>query len=395
MIAAYFAKLNNKNSEVCIFEKNSYLGAKVIISGGGRCNVTTGLQDVNEILKRYPRGSRFLRFAMHEFSSVAVMDFFEKDGVALKVEKDLRVFPVSNSGKDVVKVFESFFEKNNVKTLYNSNVLKIEKVANTFFIHTKDKILEFDKVVLTTGGQAYRQTGSTGDGYAFAKSLGHNITDLAPSLGSFVLKEDFVKSIAGVSFDKVSLRLKGNIKEYAFQGPILFTHKGLTGPAVFALSALAAYEKYNNQNPIKLYVDFFPYKKHEELLSLLNDFIIQNMNKLFVHVLDFVFPKSFAHLLSDLLKVENKKSSEISKKDINKCIELIKNFEVNIVGIGVGEEFVTAGGVDLKEVDDKTMESKVCKNLYFAGEILDIDGFTGGFNLQAAWATGRLVGVNL
>ncbi len=393
MMAALISKERSKANEVVIFEKNSYLGAKVIISGGSRSNVTTGIFDIDEVLKKYPRGSKFLGYAMHEFSPLKVMKFFEEKGVKLKIEDDLRVFPVSNNGKDIVSVFERFFTKNNVKVFLNSNVCNIEKILNKFIIHiASDKKYEFDKIILTTGGQAYRSTGSTGDGYDFAKNLGHKISPLAPSLSSFVLKESFFREIAGLSFEKVSLLIKSS-KKYQFSGPIVFTHKGISGPAVFAISALSAFENCSNEIPMKLFVDFLPMENYQKLSAEINKYIEANTNKKFIHILDFILPKSFAVFLVKYLQIENKKASEISKKDLNRAIELIKNFGVNIIGRGVGEELVTAGGVDLKEVDNKTMESKICKGLYFAGEILDIDGFTGGFNLQASWTTGRLAGL--
>lgn len=419
MMAAAVIKEKNPNEEVYLIEKNHYLGAKILISGGGRCNVTTGITDINEVLKKYPRGSRFLRYAMHEFGPSKVMEFFENKGTKLKTEEDLRVFPFSDNGKDVVGTFEEIFKNTNTKVLLSKQVEDISKKNDKFKItFSNGESLEIDKIIITTGGQAYKITGSTGDGYDFAKSLGHTITDLAPSLNSFILKEDFVKNIAGVSFDKVNLKLKGKLKDYNFEGAILFTHKGITGPATFALSSLSAYEKYDRANPLDLYIDFFPEQNYEEFQNYLKDQITKNPKKLFRNILDQFLPKSFAEMLchpevsrdflsqardpslhyrsaQDDKEWKDKIGIELSKKDLNKTTEFLKNMKVTIIGRGVGDEFVTAGGVNLKEIDDKTMQSKICPNLYFAGEILDIDGFTGGFNLQAAWATGYLAGKNI
>lgn len=385
MMAAATINEADPSVQVFLIEKNPLIGNKVIISGGGRCNVTTGFKDIRLVLERYPRGGKFLNSAMHNFSPEKVYEWFESHGVPLKIEDDLRVFPISNNGKDVVGVFEKIFAETNTKVLFQHQV---EKIENGFKIHFKSHpTLEVDKVIITTGGQAYRHTGSTGDGYTFAESLGHTITKLAPSLNSFVCSEKWIPELAGVSLKKAKLKSQ----KYEYTGPFLFTHKGITGPAVFALSSYVAFENYDHNNPLEIFIDLIPDNSRfdTEFRAILE----KNPKKDFDNTLAEYMPKSLAQKICEVLGIKgDKNNNEVAKKDINKTIEFVKRLPLHAVGRGAGDEFVTAGGVELKEVDSKTMESKKCPGLYFAGEVLDIDGFTGGYNLQASWATGRLAG---
>lgn len=393
MMAAVTALEENSEAQVSLLEKNPGLGSKVIISGGGRCNLTTGIHDPHALVERYPRGGKFLQSAFHRFPPQMVMDWFETHGVPLKTEADGRVFPVSDDGKDVVGAFEEALIKGKAEVLLKKDVQHIEKIGTKFQTQLKSgELLESDKVILTTGGQAYRHTGSTGDGYSFAENLGHSITPLAPSLNSFIFQEKWPTELSGVSLKKVQLRVKTSQK-YEWTGPILFTHRGITGPAIFALSSLIAFEVYNGKEPILLALDFCPDLKLNELERAFAEELAANPKKQFANVLGHVVPKSLASKLCDLLQIKEEKTfAELSKKEFNKILELLKNCPLHLVGRGAGDEFVTAGGVDTDEVDPRTMESKICPGLYFAGEILNIDGFTGGFNLQAAWATGHLAG---
>lgn len=395
MCAATIAE-EDSGAEVFLIEKNVILGRKVIISGGGRCNVTTGISDVVNVLKRYPRGKNFLKFAMFNFPPDKVFEWFEKHGVPLKIAPDARVFPKSNNGKDVVNVFENIFRKNGVKVLLRHNLASVKKSGGGFELEFADKnIIKVDKLVLTTGGQAYGHTGSSGDGYSFAKNLGHTITDLAPSLNAFILKENWIKKLAGVSFKNCKLKINCADKNYEFSGDFIFTHKGVSGPAIFALSSLAAYELAMARCDAKLFIDFFPEKNYEKLKDVILWHWQKSPGKFFVNILDSIIPLSLAKILCNALTIKpDKKLREIAKNELNRAVEFLKNMTVTVIGRAAGEEFVTAGGINLKEVDSKNMQSKICPGLYFAGEILDIDGFTGGFNLQAAWTTGRLAGRN-
>jgi predicted Rossmann fold flavoprotein len=383
--------------EVFLIERNDGLGKKVIISGGGRCNVTTGFHDVKTVLARYPRGGKFLTAAMHAFPPAAVYDWFEAHGVPLKVEEDMRVFPVSDDGHDIVRVFEKAFEGSNVRVMLNRSAVRVEKRGEAFavFFKGEDEPLVVDRLVLTTGGQAYRHTGSTGDGYAFAQSLGHAITPLAPSLNAFFTKEKWPEAISGLSFERAEISAKRG-KGFRFAGPFLFTHKGVSGPAVFALSSLVAFEPYDANRPLDISIDLFPDETADALHGRIDGFIAANPKKQLVTVLGFVVPKSLAAVVVRELDLEeDKPANQVSKKDIRRCVAWLKAIPLTVIQRGAGDEFVTAGGVELSEVNPATMESKICPGLSFAGEILNVDGYTGGFNLQASWAAGHLAGMRI
>ncbi len=380
-------------AEAFLIERNAGLGKKVIISGGGRCNVTTGLRDIRAVLSKYPRGGKFLNSAIRRFPPEVVYAWFEAHGVPLKTEEDLRVFPQSDDGHDVVGAFERLFCGSKIRVLLNHHVVRIERTTEGYRLHFKDgQTLEADRVILTTGGQAFRHTGSTGDGYAFAEALGHAVTPLAPGLNSFVARETWPKDVSGLSFEKARLRAKFS-KTYEFTGPFLFTHRGASGPAVFALSSLVAFETYDAAQPMELRIDLFPDEAEEALLKKFEGALREHPKKSLVNVLDFLMSKSLATVLCGELELNPVlRAVELSRKDARRAVAWLKDVPLRIVGRGAGDEFVTAGGVDLAGVDPRTMQSKISPGLFFAGEILDIDGFTGGFNLQASWAAGRVAG---
>jgi predicted Rossmann fold flavoprotein len=395
LMAAAALRESNPDIGVILIERNNGLGKKVIISGGGRCNVTTGIQDVRTVLTKYPRGNKFLSSAMYAFPPEAVYAWFESHGVPLKVEEDMRVFPRSDDGKDIVGAFEKFFSSSGVETLLNASVVRVEKHDDQFqiFLKGRDVPVVADRLILTTGGQAYRHTGSTGDGYAFAQSLGHSMTPLAPSLNAFYARETWPKEISGLSFEQATI--SAPMQKKKFTGPFLFTHRGISGPAVFALSSFLAFETYGPDHPMTINVDLFPEESEDDLLMRLTDVIIENPKKSIANVLDILLPRSLVPVLCREASVaSDRRANEVSKKDLMHLIGWLKRVPLSIIGRDAGDEFVTAGGIDLKEVDPSTMQSKICPGLYFAGEILDVDGFTGGFNLQASWATGRLAGEN-
>lgn len=393
LMAAARAQEMNPEAEIFLIEKNDGLGKKVIISGGGRCNVTTGLRDVRTVLTKFPRGGKFLSSALYAFNPEVIFEWFEDHGVPLKIEDDLRVFPRSDDGRDIVGVFEKLFRSSRVHILLRSSVERIEKRESGFSVMIKNNHDPFivDRVVLTTGGQAYRQTGSTGDGYTFAMSVGHTITALAPSLSSFTTSETWPSEISGLSFTRVELSAKTSSKSH-FMGPFLFTHRGISGPAVFALSSLIAFEKFDREHPLEISIDLFPEETMEQLRTRVTEATIQTPKKQFENVLSFIIPKSLAHIVVRETSIGEKRANELSKADMLAVVTWLKNIPLHIVARGAGDEFVTAGGINLKEVNPKTMESLLCPGLFFAGEILDVDGFTGGFNLSASWATGRCAG---
>ena len=389
MVAATVLENPDFDGDIVVFERNMKLGQKVMISGGGRCNVTTGVEGVREILKNYPRGARFLRDSMYSFQPEKLMEWIEGNGVQLKCESDLRVFPKSDNGMDIVEMFERLLDDNRCEIRYRSIVEDVQKNGDKFelVVRGADGVEEFDKLVIACGGRAYRHTGSVGDGYVFAENLGHTVTEVAESLNSYMVSEEWVKDLAGLSFKEVGLKFEGE-DEYEFRGPIIFTHKGVSGPATFALSSLAAFEKFSEMESGKIYVDFLPDLNEEVLRERVLEFKKENGKKNLSGFLRQYLPKR----LADFCEVSSKNMADLSKLDVYEVIKFLKRFELNAVKKTPGDEFVTAGGVNLNEVSSKTLESKICPGLYFAGEVLDIDGFTGGFNLQAACCTGRKVG---
>ncbi len=394
-MAAAATQETNPKATISLIERNPDLGKKVIISGGGRCNVTTGLFDVRDVLTRYPRGSKFLTSAMRRFPPEWTVSWFETHGVPLKTEEDLRVFPRSDDGKDVVAVFERLFRApdSHVRTLLGKHATGITKEGDHFVISCRNaEPIVADRVILTTGGQAYRQTGSTGDGYAFAESLGHTITPLAPSLNSFFTKEAWPKELSGLSIPNATLTAP-DVKHAYYTGPFLFTHRGVSGPAVFALSGLVAFEPYDAQHPLRLHIDLFPEENPDKLTARIAKTFFTNNKKNIKTVLGFLVPKALAAVVVSQLKLDGEKqAAQATKKDVALSAAWMKKIPLTVIGRGAGDEFVTAGGVDTHEVNPRTMESTICPGLYFAGEILNVDGYTGGFNLQASWATGRVAG---
>ncbi len=397
MMAAWQAS-ENQNCQVYLFEKNPKLGAKVLISGGGRCNVTTGNRDMQKLLRNYPRGARFLKHAMYEFSPAKVYDFFESQGVPLKTESDLRVFPVSDNGAEIVEVFAKLQDQANVEIVFGSNIVDIVLGQGQFILtNQKGASWEFDKVIVTTGGQAYAHTGSSGTGYALACKLGHSITDLGPSLSSFVIENHLAQELSGVSHIEVHFKSKlSDGSKIEFSGPIIWTHRGISGPAVFAVSSLMAFEKLSPDSPHSILLDLLPSVNLSQLEAELFGRIQASPKKNLANLFAGLLPRRLLQVLSNRIDLDlQQNAKEVSHKKLRTLINLIKSYEIKIIGRGKGEEFVTAGGINLQEVDDKTMQSRLCPGLYFAGEILDVDGFTGGYNLQASWATGYLAGMNV
>lgn len=317
LFAAYFAKLNRPENRVVLIEKNSYPGAKVLISGGGRCNVTTGIKNVQDLLTNYPRGENFLRTAMQNFPPEAVMTWFETQGVALKTEADLRVFPVSNNGHDIVNALTSALDELGVEILLNTAVLDLQKTANGQYnlILKNGSPIEANKVILTTGGSAYRHTGSSGDGYSFAAKMGHKITPLAPSLTSFKTPDDWSHQLAGLSFKMSELHLSnttGKKSPIQRRGDFLFTHQGVTGPAVFALSGMAAFEKIEAEHPWKLSINLFPDLSPTQLSTKLDEIIAANPKKKVENIIALFVPHSLATIIvTTLLKNPHRSNPHI------------------------------------------------------------------------------------
>lgn len=391
MMAAASVVESGSDAHVVLIEKNPGLGRKVIISGGGRCNVTTGETDVRRLLKNYFRGNPFLTSALYGFPPDAVYEWFEDHGVPLKTENDNRVFPVSNNGHDVVRAFEQLFSKTAVEVRLGTGVREITRNESRFALTLDDdSSVKADAVIIATGGQAYRHTGSTGDGYTFAEALGHSLTPLAASLNSFVLAPGWTSEHSGVSFESVGLNAAGS----QAQGPIVFTHKGLSGPAVFALSSQVAFEHYSKDTPLKITIDFAPNDNAETVLDTLHLAAQAHPKRSLAQALTQWLPKSVAEVALDENLLGAVPAANVSKKQRQQLASWVKACTVYATGRGAGSEFVTAGGVDTNEIDPSTMQSRITPGLFFAGEIMNVDGVTGGFNLQASWAAGRLAGVS-
>lgn len=387
----------SEKSQVTLFEKNDILGKKLLITGKGRCNITnSGSQE--EIIDAFGKNGRFLYSALNTFSNKDLMDFLEKKGLSLKIERGKRVFPVSDKSMDVLKVFEKELKDNNIKTLYKTKVNKINVIGNKFEVVTDSGKEIFDALIITTGGKSYPKTGSTGDGYAFAKSLGHQVSALRPFLIPLETNQEEIKELMGLSLRNVLLKseVNGKIKGKEF-GEMIFTHFGISGPIVLTLSKVAVDAFKKDKNKVVYYIDLKPALSIEELdRRIIRDFEKYN-NKQFKNALDDLLPKKIIPLFIKRTGIdENKKVNQINKEERRIIIDLLKNFSVNISATRpLSEAIVTSGGISLKEINPKTMESKLYPGLFFAGEILDLDGVTGGYNLQEAFSTGYLAGASV
>lgn len=390
LMSAFFAA--NNNNDVLLLEKNEKLGKKLYITGKGRCNVTNEKCVGQEFLNNVVSNPKFLYSASSAFDYDDTVNFFEKFGCKLKVERGGRVFPVSDKASDITKALTYAIMKKGVRVQLDTNVLSVKKNENKFEIKTNKGEFVCDKVILTTGGKSYPTTGSNGDGYALAKSFGHNIIPVKPSLVAIPLKGAYVASLEGLSLKNVELRLVGKKKRYSFFGEALFTDKELSGPIALSMSAHIAHIENNFEH--KLFLDFKPYMTQSELEErLLNEFE-QNKNSDVQTVLKTMLPARFVPVLLDVCEIApNQKIHSVTKQQRLNIAKQIKNFELHFdISNDFERAVVTTGGVDTKEIMSKTMESKLCQGLFFAGEIIDVDAYTGGFNIQIALSTGCLAG---
>ncbi len=396
MMSAYSFAKNGNN--VTLLEKNNKLGKKIYITGKGRCNVTNN-SDNEKVIENTCTNPYFLYSSLYTFDPQMVMSFFEDMGVALKTERGNRVFPVSDKSSDIVKALTKAMQKQKVKVMLNKNVtdLIIEDDCVKGVIVDGSEMFA-DKVVVATGGISYTMCGSTGDGYKFAKNTGHSVTKLYPSLVPLIASDKDINVLQGLSLKNISLSVfvehKGKSQKlYEEEGEMLFAHYGVTGPLILKASTKLC--KYYGQK-ITAYIDFKPALTFDMLdKRLLRDFE-KNINKSFKNSLNELLPQKLIPVVIERSNIdENKKVNEITKEERKNLVELIKGFSLDITGnTGYNDAVVTKGGVDCKEVDPSTLMSKIVNNLYFVGEVLDIDCFTGGFNLQVAFSTGYLAGLN-
>ena len=402
------AKSGNK---VTILEKMNMLGKKLLITGKGRCNITSNIP-IEDFIKNIPGNGMFMYSSFNNFDNTDIIKLLEKEGVATKVERGNRVFPVSDRSLDVQKALEKILRKLNVKIILNAKVEKLLKnKENEIYgvsanINGKNEEIAADKVILATGGKSYPGTGSTGDGYKLAEEVGHTIKKIRPSLVPLEAKGKSLtlcKNIQGLSLRNVEIKLKDLSKNkiiYEDFGEMLFTHFGVSGPTILSSSAhLLRYKNVDNllkEGKIALYIDLKPALSEEKLNErILRDFEGEK-NKEFRNSLDKLLPKKMIEEVIKLTEIQpSKKVNEITKKERLKLIKILKNFEVLISGFRpIEEAIITSGGINIKEINPKTMESKIVKGLFFAGEIIDVDAYTGGFNLQIAYSTGYTAGMD-
>ncbi len=408
MMSAITAAKENNN--VIILEKMNSCGRKLLITGKGRCNITSSLS-MDDFIKNTPGNGKFLYSCFQNFTNEDIIQMLKNNGVKTKEERGNRIFPVSDKSLDVLNAFEKEMEKNNVKVITKANVKKInienKKVTGvTFEKDGLNKTFKADKVILATGGKSYSATGSTGDGYKIAEDLGHNIIRIRPSLVPLQTNGrnlKICKQMQGLSLRNVKMKLIDSSKNktiYEDFGELLFTHFGVSGPTILSSSAhLLRYKNVDellNKGTIKLIIDLKPALDEEKLnLRILRDFE-KEKNKSFKNSLNDLLPKKMIDTVIELSEIdENKKVNEITKKERMKLIQLLKHYEITISGFRpIEEAIITSGGISTKEINPKTMESKIIQGLYFAGEIIDVDAYTGGFNLQIAYSTGYTAGKN-
>ena len=410
MMAAVAAA--DEGASVTLLEKNEKLGKKLFITGKGRCNVTNAA-DMETLFANVCTNSKFLYSAFYDFDNQALMDWLETAGCPLKVERGERVCPVSDHSSDVIAAFQRELKKRSVKICLNTEVRdllwrELEPDAEksdgslrkiTGVTLADGRILEADRVVVCTGGLSYPSTGSTGDGYRFAKETGHMVTERSPSLVPFEVKESWCGELMGLSLRNVQARLvEGGREVYQGFGELLFTHFGVSGPLI--LSASSFYGKKSGKagngetNEAMLHIDLKPAMDTEQLdRRLLRDFE-HNKNKQFKNALGDLFPGKLIPVMVKLSGIcPEKKVNEITREERRGFVELMKRLSLTVTGTrSYAEAVITRGGVSVKDINPSTMESKKVKGLYFAGEVLDLDALTGGFNLQIAWSTGHLAG---
>lgn len=395
MMAAYFAA-KNKN-KVTLIEKNEKTGKKIYITGKGRCNITNAC-DVEDLFANVMSNKKFLYSAFYGFTNSDVIDFFENHGIKTKIERGNRVFPVSDHSSDVISALERALKEQNVDILLNTCVEKIECADSrvTGVVLCGGRKIEADAVIVATGGMSYQATGSTGDGYRFAEESGHKVTECTPSLVPFNAQEEWVAKLQGLSLKNVLVTIyDGKKKLYEDFGEMLFTHFGVSGPLI--LSASAAIKQNTIKKPLQMFIDLKPALSYEALDKRILREFDDAKNKQFKNSINKLLPSKMIPVIIGLSGIDpDKKVNEISKGEREGLVNLLKKLPVTLNGTRQwNEAIVTKGGISTKDINPSTMESKIIKNLYFAGEVLDLDALTGGYNLQIAWSTGALAGKSI
>ena len=381
---------------VRLIEQNKILGKKLLITGKGRCNLTNACDDVETLLKNVVTNRRFLYSAFYGFDNFQTMAFFESQGLKLKTERGGRVFPESDKSADVSAALRRYMNCGGVEIVRDrADDIRTEGGSVSGVMCQKRGFIPSDAVILATGGISYPVTGSTGDGYTFAENLGHTITPLRPSLVPLTVAEDWLAPLSGLSLKNISITVKNSKGKtvYTDFGEMMLAHFGLTGPVILSASA---HLKDMDSEKYTLHLDLKPALSAEKLNErILRDFSA-SMNKDLINALDALLPKALIPVVISLCDIEpHKKINSVTSAERARLTELIKNIKFNITGFCPPEQaIITSGGVSVKEINPSTMESKLVRGLFFAGEIIDVDALTGGFNLQIAFSTGRLAGIS-
>lgn len=397
MFAAIAAAKNGH--QVTLYEKNEKLGKKIFITGKGRCNITNAA-DMEELFDAVVTNSKFLYSSFYGYTNQNVIDFFEDAGVPVKIERGNRVFPISDHSSDVIRALEREMKKVGVKVCLNTEVKSVEAEKGKFNkVVLKDTTTQTaDACIVATGGLSYRSTGSTGDGFRFAENVGHKVTQCFPSLVPMETKEPWICELQGLSLRNVEAKILDGKKElYKDFGEMLFTHFGVSGPLIISASSYVGkkfMDKNGQKKELTLKIDLKPALTEEQLdQRVLRDFE-ENHNRQFKNAITKLFPTKLIPVMLELGGIDpEKKVNSIEKEERKQFVHLIKHFRMTLTGLrDYPEAIITKGGVNVKEIDPGTMESKLVKGLYFAGEVLDLDALTGGFNLQIAWSTGYAAG---
>jgi len=395
MMAAYAA--SSDEWQVELLEKNEKLGKKIYITGKGRCNVTNDCEP-EVFFSNVVSNPKFLYSAYYTFDNTQVMQMLEEYGCPLKIERGNRVFPVSDHSSDIIRTMQNALQKKGVKISLHTEVkqLLIEDSIVRGVELTNGKRLAADAVVVATGGVSYPSTGSTGDGYRMAEVTGHRMAEVKPALVPFTVKESWPLSLQGLALKNVSVTLKDGKKEiYQGFGEMLFTHFGISGPLI--LSASSYYSKKYYGKEVELFLDLKPALTREQLdKRILRDFE-ENQNKQFKNAIDGLLPSKMIPVIIQLTQIpQDKFVHDITREERQLLVDLLKNLPLTVTGTRpFAEAIITQGGVNVKDINPSTMESRITQNLYFAGEVLDLDAMTGGFNLQIAWSTGYLAGISI
>ena len=377
-----------KNNEVTLIERNKEIGMKLRLTGGGRCNITNN-RDIEEFFDKIVNNKKFLYSALYTFSNYSLLEYLSNNGLEYKVELDEKVYTKSDKADEVIELLKNDLEKNKVKIRYNTMVsdLIVENEDIKGVVTSYGERILGDKVIITTGGKSFPNTGSDGTMYSILEKYGHTITPIYAALIPLVIKEDFVKSLQGVSMKDVVVSAKLKKKKIEKFGDMLFTHFGISGPAVLKLSSYIT--KALSEREVEVSLDFLKDKSKDEISQIMRS----NPNKTVLNNLKGVLPQNFLKVVFEMLGLTEIKSSDLKKEDENKIIEYMKEMKLTArETLTIKAAQVTSGGVKVKEINASTMESKVIKNLYFAGEVIDIDAETGGYNLQMAFSTGYLAG---